>query len=207
MAILREQLQFIRSPKNTIISLGRDPDAALVGFKHILLLAVLWEFALVLWVLGGAVPTMPAFLRIPDEKYYLYQLIYYIPMFLIAWLLASSIAYVLSKVFGGNGSYDTILGGFGMAGFVSGYFALVPDFIQGVLWTTGWVPFAEYQQATGQGLLAVLVGVYILAYLTSYLVLYTATIRYSQNLGLLKSAMVATISYFVSASIFITIVR
>jgi hypothetical protein len=122
-------------------------------------------------------------------------------------LLAGGIAYVLSKALGGNGSYDTILGGFGIAALVSAYFTLIPDFIQGVLWTTGWVPFAEYQQATSRGLLLVLVWGYMLAYLISYLVLYTVTIRYSQNLSKLKSAIVATISFFASAGVFITIVR
>jgi hypothetical protein len=47
----------------------------------------------------------------------------------------------------------------------------------------------------------------MMAYEVSYLVLYTVTIRYSQNLGTLKSAIVATISFFASAGIYITIVR
>jgi len=207
MTIFREQLQLIRSPKTTITRLASDPRAAFVGFKHILLFAVLYELIIVLWAFGGATPTMPAFLKIPADQYYYYQLIFQIPMILIVWLLAGGIAYVLSKALGGNGSYDTILGGFGIAALVSAYFVLIPDFIQGVLWSTGWVPFAEYQEATSRGLLLVLVWGYIIAYEICYLVLYTVTIRYSQNLGTLKSAMVATISFFASAGLYITIVR
>jgi len=207
MAIFREQLQLIRSPKITITRLANDPRAAFVGFKHIFLFAVLYEFVMVFWAFGDATPTMPAFLKIPVDQYYFYQLIFQIPMILIVWLLAGGIAYVLSKALGGTGSYDTILGGFGIAALVSGYFVLIPDFIQGVLWSTGWVPFAEYQEATSRGLLFVLVWSYITAYEVSYLVLYTVTIRYSQNLGTLKSAIVATISFFASAGIYITIVR
>ena len=207
MTIIQEQMRFIRSPRTAIAILENDPRAAFVGFKHVLFLAVLWEFALLLWALGGASPTIPAFLKIPEEKYYFYQLIYYIPMFLVAWLLASSIAYVLSKSFGGNGSYDTILGGFGMTALVSGYFALIPDFIQGVLWTTGWVPFTEYQELTSHGFLAVLVSGYLLAYSIAYLLLYSATIHYSQNLSKSKSVFVAVIAYFVSVFFFMVIVR
>ena len=207
MTILKEQLQLIRSPKTMMTRLENDPRAAFMGFKHILLFAVLYELVIVLWAFGGATPTMPAFLKIPVDQYYYYQLIFQIPMILIVWLLAGGIAYVLSKALGGNGSYDTILGGFGIAALVSAYFVLVPDFIQGVLWSTGWVPFAEYQEATSRGPLLVLVWGYILAYEVSYLVLYTVTIRYSQNLGALKSAIVATISFFASAGIYITIAR
>ena len=207
MAILTEQLQLVRSPKATIAKMASDPNAAFLGLKHVVLLAVLYEFAILLWALGGATPTIPAFLKIPDDQYYFYQLLFEIPMILIVWLIAGGIAYVLSKALGGNGSYDTILGGYGIAALVSSYFALIPDYIQGVLWTTGWVPFAEYQEATSRGPLVFLVWGYLLAFNVSYLLLYTVTIRYSQNLGKLKSAFVAAVSFYASIAIFITITR
>jgi hypothetical protein len=207
MAIIQEQIRFIRSPRTAIAKLANDPGAAFTGFRHVLLLAVLWEFALLLWALGGATPTMPAFLKIPDEQYYFYQLIFYIPMFLLAWLLASGIAYVLAKAFGGVGSYDTILGGFGVTALISGYFALVPDFIQGVLWTTGWVPFTRYQELTSHGFLAIIVWCYLLAYSIAYVLLYSITIHYSQNLSTSKSVFVAMVAYFVSVFLFMIVVR
>lgn len=207
MNTIQEQIQFIRSPRTAIAILENDPRAAFVGFRHVLILAVLWEFALLLWALGGATPTIPTFLKIPEEKYYFYQLIYYIPMFLVAWLFASGIAYVLSKAIGGSGSYDTILGGFGMTAFISGYFALIPDFIQGVLWTTGWVTFAEYQELTSHGFLAVIVSAYLTAYSIAYLFLYSTTIHYSQNLSKGKSVIVAVVAYFASVFLFMVIVR
>ena len=207
MAIFKEQLQLVFSPRTAITELASNPRAVFVGFKHILILAVLYELAFVLWALGDATVTMPAFLKIPEDRYYFYELIFAIPVFFIVWFVASGTAYLLSKAIGGNGSYDTMLGGFGIAALISAYFTLIPDFIQGVLWTTGWVPFAEYQEATSRGPLLVLVWVYIVAYNVSHLVLYTVTIRYSQNLGILKSAIVAIISYFTSIGIFITFIR
>jgi hypothetical protein len=207
MTILHEQLQLVRTPRDVIERLTNDPRAAFVGFRHILFLAVLWEFALLLWVLGGATVTIPAFLRIPEDQYYSYQLLFFIPMFLVTWLLASSISYVLAKAIGGSGSCDAILGGFGMSAAVSGYFALIPDYIQGILWTTGWIPFAEYQELTGQGPLAILVAGYLTAYSVAHLILYSITIRYSQNLSRSKSALVATVAYFVSIFFFMIINR
>ena len=207
MAIFKEQLQLVFSPRTAITELASNARGAFVGFKHIFILAVLYELAFVLWALGDATVTMPAFLKIPEDRYYFYELIFAIPVFFIVWIVASGTAYLLSKAIGGNGSYDTMLGGFGIAALISAYFTLIPDFIQGVLWTTGWVPFAEYQEATSRGPLLVLVWVYIVAYNVSHLVLYTVTIRYSQNLGILKSAIVAIISYFTSIGIFITFIR
>jgi hypothetical protein len=207
ITIVHEQLQFVRAPRIFIAQLAGNPRAAFVGFRHVLFLAVLWEFALLLWALGGATPTIPSFLKIPDEQYYFYQLIFYIPMFLLSWLLASGIGYVLSKAFGGSGSYDTILGGFGMTAAVSGYFTLMPDYIQGFLWTTESVSFSEYQELTSHGLPAVLVWGYLLAHSAACLLLYAATIHHSQDLGKLRSVIVAAIAYVVSASFFIIIVR
>lgn len=207
MNIIHEQLQLVRHPGNVIERVARNPRAAFLGFKHILFLAVLWELALVLWVLGGATITMPAFLKIPDDQYYEYQLIFFIPMFFVTWLLASSIAYVIAKWIGGSGSFDAILGGFGMSAAVSGYCALIPDYIQGLLWTTGWIPFTEYQELTSHGPLAVLVVAYLAAYSIAHLVLYSITIHYSQNLSKSKSVSVATIAYFVSILFFMIIAR
>ena len=69
------------------------------------------------------------------------------------------------------------------------------------------MPFAEYQEITSRGVLACLVWGYIAAYNVSYVLLYTLTIHYSQNLGKLKSAFVAAVSFFGSSGIFITILR
>lgn len=137
MVVLKEELQLVCSPRTTMTELASNPRAAFVGFKHILILAVLYELAFVLWALGDATVTMPAFLKIPEDEYYYYELIFAIPVFLIVWILAGGIAYVLSKALGGSGSYDAILGGFGIAALISAYFTLIPDFIQGTLWTTG----------------------------------------------------------------------
>lgn len=207
VTMIHDQLRFARSPRIAIAQLAGDPRAALIGFRHVLYLAALWEIAVLLWAMGGATVTMPAFLKLPDDQYYFYELIFLIPMFLLCWMLASGIAYVLSKAFGGRGSFDTLLGGFGMTAAVSGYFALIPDYIQGILWTTGWLPFAEYQELTSRGFPAVLVWSYLLAYNIAYLVLYSATIHHSQNLSKSKSAIVATIAYAVSAFFFLVIVR
>jgi len=207
MGIIHEQIRFVRSPRAVIHGLAHDKRAALIGFRHVLTLAVLWEGAVVLWALGGAVVTLPAFLKIPVDRYYLYQLIFMIPMFLATWILAAGIGYLLSKPFGGEGSFDTVLGGFGLTTAVSGYFALIPDYVQGVLWTTGWVPFAEYQEITSRGFPAAVVWAYLLAWLFAHLALYSATIYHGQRISLPKSVLVAVIAFSGSFAVWITIVR
>jgi hypothetical protein len=207
MGIIREQIVFIRSPKLFLQNLERHPRAAFVGLKHVVVISVLYEIAILLWAFGADTVTMPVFLKIPEMYYYFYELIFLIPVFIFTWLLAAAVAYILSKAFGGVGTYDSLLCGFGLAMAVSAYFTLIPDYVQGVLWTTGWVPFDVYQELTGKGPLLFIVWAYMAAYTLAHLYFYTVTIHRTQKLPVTWSIMTALISYFCSFTVWITYMR
>jgi hypothetical protein len=207
MTFFKDQVSFIKSPSSTLKRLATDPRALAIGFRNSLIIAILYEGAILLWAFGAEDVTLPAFLRIPEQQYYFYELIFLIPLFIVTWLLASAIAYVLSRAFGGSGSYDALLGGVGLTMAVSAYFTLFPDYIQGILWTTGWVPFYEYLEITGQGILLIIVWAYMLMYTLSHIVLYSMTVHYTQSLGKLRSFIVGIVSFIVSFAVWITFVR
>ena len=207
MSIIQDQLNFIKSPSSFVKQLTGEPRALWVGLRNVLAIAVLYEGAILLWALGSEGVTLPAFLRIPDEQYYFYELIFLIPMFIITWLLASSLAYVLSKAMNGNGSIDAILGGFGVSMAVSFYFSLIPDYIQSILWTTGWIPFQEYIVITSKGIPLAIVWTYLLAWFLAHVVFYSITIRHTQGLSKIQSAVVGLVSFLGSFAVWITIVR
>lgn len=207
MTIIRDQFAFVRSPKRFARNLTTDPKAVQTGFRNVLAVAILYEGAILLWALGADGVTLPAFLRIPEEQYYFYELVFLIPLFFLTWLLAASIAYVASKALGGRGSFDPLLGGFGVAMAISAYFTLIPDYIQGVLWTSGWVPFREYQELTGSGILHVIVWAYMLAYTLCHVILYGITVSQTQNLSRTRSAVVALVSFLGSFAVWITFAR
>jgi hypothetical protein len=207
MTIIRDQLSFIKSPSAFVSRLATDPRAVLIGLRNVLAIAILYEIAILLWALGSDGVTLPPFLRIPEEQYYFYELIFIIPMFFVTWLLASGIAYVMSMLLGGNGSFDAILGGFGVSMTISFYFSLIPDYIQGILWTTGWVPFHQYLEITSKGIPMAIVSSYLLAWFLSHLIFYAITTHYTQGLDRLRSALVAITSFLGSFAVWITIVR
>ncbi len=207
MTFFKDQVSFIKSPSSTLKRLATDPRALAIGFRNSLIIAILYEGAILLWAFGAEDVTLPAFLQIPEQQYYFYELIFLIPLFIVTWLLASAIAYVLSRAFGGSGSYDALLGGVGLTMAVSAYFTLIPDYIQGILWTTGWVPFYEYLEVTGQGILLIIVWAYMLMYTLSHIVLYSMTVHYTQSLGKLRSSIVGIVSFIVSFAVWITFVR
>jgi len=207
MTLFKDQVSFLNSPSSYLKRLAADPRAIAIGFRNAFTIAVLYEGAILLWAFGAEDVTLPAFLKIPEQQYYFYELAFLIPLFLITWLLASGIAYTLSRAFGGSGSYDGLLGGIGLTMAVSAYFTLIPDYIQGILWTTGWIPFYEYLDITGQGIYLIIVWGYMLMYTLSHIAFYSMTVHYTQNLGKLKSIFVGIVSFFVSFAVWITFVR
>lgn len=207
MKIFRDQLNFVKSPSTFVKQLTVDPRAMLIGFRNVIAIAILYEIAILLWALGSEGVTLPTFLRIPEEQYYFYELIFLIPMFIVYWLLASGIAYTMSKALRGNGSFDAILGGFGVSMAVSFYFSLIPDYIQGILWTTGLIPFDQYLEITSKGILLVIVWTYLLAWVLAHLIFYSITLYHTQGLNRARSALVALVSFLGSFVVWITIVR
>jgi len=207
MIIFQDQLNFVKSPSAFVKRLTADPRAMMIGFRNVVAIAILYEIAILLWALGSEGVTLPSFIKIPEEKYYFYELIFLIPMFIVTWLLSSGIAYVISKALKGNGSYDAILGGFGVSMAISFYFSLIPDYIQGILWTTGWVPFDEYLEITSKGIPLAIVWTYLLAWFLAHLIFYSITIYHTQGLSRICSALVAFVSFLGSFSVWITIVR
>jgi hypothetical protein len=207
MTILREQVGFIRSPRAFVRWLATDPRAVFVGFRHVLWIAILYWGVILLWAFGSDGVTLPAFLRIPEEQYYFYELIFIIPMFFVTWLLASGIAYVMSMALGGNGPFDAILGSFGLSMAISFYFSLIPDYIQGILWTTGLIPFHEYLEITSKGIPLLIVWTYLAAFLLAHLILYSISVHQTQGLSRTRSALVGLVSFLGSFAVWITIVR
>lgn len=208
MSFVHYQARFVRSPRETIVRLRTRPDSVLIGFKNVSLAACLYEVAILLWLFGEAEVTAPPFLRIPDAQYYSYEVIFFVPVFVGTWLLAAGIIYLLSKALGGTGDFDSLLGSLGVGVAVCAYFTMIPDLIQGVLFSTGWMPQDQYLALTGQGVWAVVVWAYLIGYLVSNVAAFTLSTYYTtQGLSKLKSALVGVVSFAGYFALFLTFIR
>lgn len=188
--------------------MSTNPNPVQFGFKYLIIGALIYAGAIALWAFGANTVTLPAFLKIPEDKYYCYELIFLIPVFLLTWLLASAIAYVLVKSFGGKGeAYNVILAGFGISISVSIYPASIPDYIQGILWVSDIVPFDEYMRITSQGIWPSIVWTYILAYSFMHVFFYSMTIHHTQGINKVRSVIIGTLSYILSFVVWITYIR
>lgn len=207
LALLRLQADYVRSPAETLRRIGEGRSAFVVGAKNVLFVAALYELAILLWYLGDARITLAAFLPIPEDRYYLYELAFLVPVFFGTWILATGIVYAVSRALGSTRGIDALFGGIGLSISVSAYFTLVPDLIQGVMFATGWLPQAKWLELSGQGVWPWVIGAYLVGYVVSNVALYTMATRSTQGLSTAKSLVAATLGFLGYFSVFITYVR
>jgi hypothetical protein len=100
------------SPKSLYreISLGRRSVSWLCVLVYCLVYVVgsFWLY------FKGFTPFVEPWLKLPEDRYYLIQSFYIIPLVFLMWILATGVLHVLSKQLGGKGDFNTL---FSMTGY------------------------------------------------------------------------------------------
>jgi len=60
---------------------------------------------------------------------YRFEVFFFIPVFIAAWLLGAGVIHLMSKALGGSGNFDMLLGSLGVGISISALFTLIPDLI------------------------------------------------------------------------------
>lgn len=207
MRFLKYQWYFIQSPAKAIAALAAEDSPLSIGFKNILLTACLYDLAILLWLIGDAGVIAPPFLAIPAEQYYVYEVFFFIPVFIATWLLGAGIIYLVAVLLGKAGRFDVLLASLGVGISVCAYFTMIPDLIQGVLFSTGMVSQAVYLEKTGQGILMVIVWAYLLGYLGTNIASFAASARHVMGLPCWKAVLVGLAGFLGYFALFFTVIR
>jgi len=102
-------------PGRTFAALASDPKRFQTGLRAVIGLGLLYAATSALLGAGGALVTAPAFLPFSAVNYYFFQMIFALPLFLAAWLLAAAAGRVLARLLGGRGSWKTTASGLAFA--------------------------------------------------------------------------------------------
>jgi hypothetical protein len=76
---------------------------------------------------GGALSSFTPWLNVPKGVYYYYNRFWLAPSMLGCWILSAGVAYLLSRLVSGKGSYDDTLGVFGFGITVATFFSALHD--------------------------------------------------------------------------------
>jgi len=113
---LRYFAHSILHPREAFEVLGREEGFA-VGFILIALKWVLCEFYVFYLYYTDQVMFAEPWLNIRAEEFRFYQLFYYVPFGFLLWILISGLVQVLSRAWGGEGSFESALNIMGIVVF------------------------------------------------------------------------------------------
>lgn len=101
-------------PRRTFEALMNDARRLKFGLLALLISVVLYTLVYVFLTIGGGAPSaFTPWLAIPKEAYYYYNRFFLAPSMFMGWILAAGVAQLLSRLFGGKGSFEDMLSVFG----------------------------------------------------------------------------------------------
>ncbi len=138
----------ITRPNDTFSQLLADEKRFRYGWYAILLNMFLYTWVYVNLTIGGGAPSsFTPWLSIPKESYYFYDQFLLAPSMLICWISAAGIIYLLSKPFGGTGSFDDTLSVLGFSISISCLASLLHDLPDTFLGAIGLLDLRQYEIA------------------------------------------------------------
>jgi hypothetical protein len=149
--------------------------------------------------LAGATPMPEPYLRIGDGSYFLWGALFYAPVILAAWLLASGAIYLMIHAFRSTPSFDGILrtlafaSGFGTLG------TLVPDLVTSPLRAAGVIDEQAWEAsiAGGRGLWFVFTWITLITYVLLFAVGYSLAVKQISAFGWKASVAIGMTGFFV----------
>lgn len=133
-------------PRSTFSLLVDDNRCVKFGFYAVSITAVLYTFVYLFLILGGGLPFKP-WLDIPPEIYYRYNVFFVAPSMLMGWILSAGVLQLISRFFGGTGSFERNLAvtGFGIS--LASWSTLIHDLITSFLGAVHVISQHDYETA------------------------------------------------------------
>jgi Yip1 domain len=124
-------------PRQTFELLLQDERRLKFGFFAMVISAVVYTFVYIFLTMGGGAPSsFDPWLAVAKDVYYSYNRFWLAPSMLGGWILAAGVAYLLSRLVSGRGSFDDTISVFGfgitIATLVSALHDLTDSFLSAI---------------------------------------------------------------------------
>jgi len=158
--------------------------------------------------LSGGTPS-PPWLTIPPSEYFAWEALFVAPVTVLCWVLAGGVMHLLSKPFGGRGSYDDTLALLGFAIALSTFVSLIPDAIRALLTSLGAVDRVAWESAVNQPGTPdfVFLWTYVFAYMVALLCLFPISVAWSQRLRRVQAIVVGVAGAVVYQGVYFIFIR
>ncbi len=136
MNIRRAIFGTIIHPRRTFKAVSSGPRPLAAGLKIVLVVGALYALAAIGLAVSGALVTAPPMLKIVPENYYFWEMIFALPVFVLAWLAAGSAAGLAGRG-RASGPFKGFLSSLGLALAVPMLLAWIPQAALAVLLLLG----------------------------------------------------------------------
>ncbi len=181
-----------------------DPRRLRFGWLAVGINIVLYTLVYIFLTAGGGAPsTATPWLAIPKDAYYAYDRFMLAPSVFMGWVLAAGIAQLLSRPFGGKGTFEDLLSVFGFAISVASLASLLHDLPDSFLGAIGVLNLREYEVILNSPTIwrVILLTLYGLSALW-FLVLFPLAVNAAQRLKRGPAILVGVPAFFVYQFVF-----
>jgi hypothetical protein len=186
-------------PTSTFEALLSDNRRFKFGFFFMLVQLIGYTLMYIfLAIAEGAPSVFTPWLNIPKESYYSVNQFLLAPSLIMSWFMSVSFIQILSRIFGGKGSWEDTLSVIGLCIGVAMWGTLVHDLAMSFSSAVGFIDAKEHEIAMNsptiwRTLLWISVGIYTIA----FLILFTKAIRAVHKLSSVKAAIIGFIGFLV----------
>jgi hypothetical protein len=199
---------FTRHPARTCAQLLSDPARLRFGFFAVLSVGLGYALTVAGIAWSGGTPSLP-WLAIPPTEYFRWEVLFVAPVTVLCWVLAGGVMHLLSKPFGGRGSFDDTLALLGFAIAFATLISLVPDAIRALLTSLGVMSRAAWEKAISEPGTPdfVFLWAYMIVYLLALLCVFPVTVAWSQRLRSWQAIVVGIVSAVLYQGVYFIFIR
>jgi hypothetical protein len=195
-------------PSSTFSRLLKDSQHLIYGVKAFFLIGVLYTLTVIGLAIVRAEIVFPAWIAIPAENYYFWEIFFTLPVFLLGWILAAGLVQLLSKIFKGNGTFEGTLAVLGFAMAIPAFVMWIPETIVTVLFLLGIMTQKEWIEISARpGFWRFFAAVYQFVALVWYIVLFSIAVSVTQKLRWWQAVIIGTLVVSIIGFVMIIFIR
>ena len=195
-------------PRRTFDRLLEDPQRLGHGSAAILFIGLLYTLTVIGLAVVRADIAFPAWVAIPRESYYFWEIFFAIPVYLAAWILAAGMIQLLCRPCGGRGTFEETLAVLGFAVTLPSFVTWLPETAGVILILLGVLTQAEWWEIIARpGFWQLFSQVYQFVALAWFLLLFPLAVATIQKVRGWQAAIVGGLTVAVIGLVVLIFIR
>jgi hypothetical protein len=195
-------------PRRTFGRLLEDPQRLDYGIAAILFIGALYTLTVIGFAVARADISFPAWIVIPRESYYFWEIFFALPVYLAAWILAAGLIQLLCKPCGGRGTFEEMLAVLGFAVALPSSVTWLPETVGIILILLGALTQAEWREIIARpGFWQLFSQVYQFVALAWFLLLFPLAVAAGQKVRGWQAAVVGVLTVAVTGLVVLIFIR